>query len=139
MPEKFEIALPWPNRAMSSNARGHWAKKAAAAHKYRYHCKMLSLEVIQAGKWDVKTLREMVAGGAELHVAIDFYPPDRRRRDDNNLPGLFKSGLDGVADALDIDDHLFRTRPFLHRDEIVNGGEVRVVITVKGPTPGDES
>lgn len=137
MPEKFEIRLPWPNRAMSSNARGHWAKKATAAHKYRYHCKMLSLETIQAGKWDVKALREMIAGGAELHVFIDFYPPDRRQRDDNNLPGLFKSGLDGVADALGIDDHLFRTHPFLNRDEIVNGGEVRVIVTTKPSASGD--
>ena len=133
MPDKFEITLDWPSRAMSSNARGHWAKKAKAAAMYRYSCKMISLETIQAGKWDVAALRETVAAGAELHVSLDFYPPDRRRRDDNNLPGLFKSGLDGVADALGIDDHLFRTQPFLHRDEVVNGGEVRVVITTKAP------
>jgi len=133
MPDKFQISLPWPNRAMSSNARVHWAKKATAAHKYRYTCKMISLETIQAGKWDVQALREVVEEGKELHVSIDFYPPDRRRRDDNNLPGLFKSGLDGVADALGIDDHLFRTRPFLHREKIVNGGEVRVTVTTKWP------
>jgi len=133
MPDKFQIILPWPNRAMSSNARGHWAKKANAAHRYRYDCKMTTLDAVRAAGWDVQAIRDAVAGGAELHVPIDFYPPDRRRRDDNNLPGLFKSGLDGVADALGIDDHLFRTRPFLHRDKIVNGGEVRVTVTTKWP------
>lgn len=138
MPEKFKIAMPWPNRAMSSNARGHWAKKANAAHKYRYHCKMLTLEAIQAGRWDIQALQEMVAEGAELHVFIDFYPPDRRRRDDNNLPGLFKSGLDGVADAIGIDDHLFRTHPFFQRDTIVRGGEVTVTITTKWPQADSE-
>jgi crossover junction endodeoxyribonuclease RusA len=137
MPEKLEIRLPWPSRAMSSNARGHWSKKAKAASMYRYTCKMISLETIQAGKWDIQALRDMVAAGTELHVFLDFYPPDRRRRDDNNLPGLFKSGLDGVADALGIDDYLFRTHPFFHRDEVINGGEVRVTITTKKPTAGD--
>lgn len=133
MPEKFEIRLPWPNRALSPNSRGHWSKKAKAAHRYRYDCKMTSLEAIQAGRWDMQSLRDQVAGGYELHVFLDYYPPNRRARDDDNIIAAFKSGRDGLADALGVDDCHFRIHPFLHRDQVVSGGEVRVVITLKGP------
>ncbi len=133
MPEKFEIALPWPNRSLNPNSRGHWSKKAKAAEMYRYTCKMISLETIQAGKWDLQPLRDLVTAGGQLHVDLDFYPPNRRARDDDNIIAAFKSGRDGLADALGIDDCHFRIHPFLHRDEVVNLGEVRVVVTGKGP------
>lgn len=133
MPDKFQISLPWPTKALSPNARGHWSKKAKAAERYRYDCKMTSLEAIQAGKWNVKGLRDLVTGGHELHVFMDFYPPNRRARDDDNVIASFKSGRDGLADALGIDDCHFRIHPFLKRDDVVVGGEVRVVITTKGP------
>ncbi len=134
MPEKLEIILPWPHKALNPNSRGHWSKKARAAEIYRYTCKMISLETIQAGKWDLTPLRELVDAGGEIHVFLDFYPPNRRARDDDNIIAAFKSGRDGLADALKIDDCHFRTHPFLKRDEIVKpGGEIRVVVTGKGP------
>jgi len=134
MPDKFQIILPWPTKALSPNARVHWSKKAKAAERYRYDCKMTSLEYIRAGKWDMKALSDLVAGGYELHVFIDFYPPNRRARDDDNVIAAFKSGRDGLADALGIDDCHFQIHPFLKRDDVVVGGEVRVVITTKGPS-----
>lgn len=101
---------------------------------YRYTCKMISLETIQAGTWDLTPLRELVEAGGEIHVFLDFHPPNRRARDDDNITSAFKSGRDGLADALKIDDCHFRTHPFLKRDEIVRpDGEIRVVITGKGP------
>lgn len=40
-----------------------------------------------------------------LAVLMTFYPPDRRRRDDDNAIGSFKSYRDGIADAIKVDDH----------------------------------
>ncbi|AOY88628.1 hypothetical protein BKP64_10860 [Marinobacter salinus] len=133
MPDKFEITLPWPPKALNPNARGHWRKRHRATEVYRYTCKMISKEAIQEGKWDLQPLRALVEAGGEIHVFLDFYPPNRRARDDDNIISAFKSGRDGLADALGIDDCHFRTHPFLKRDEVVIGGEVRVVITGKGP------
>lgn len=134
MPDKFEIRLPWPPTALSPNARAHWAKKAKTAANYRYTCKLASLAVIQKERWDLQALRDQVEAGGQVHVFIDFYPPNRARRDDDNIIAAFKSGRDGLADALKIDDCHFRTHPFLKRDEVVKpAGEVRVVITGKGP------
>ncbi|WP_417315655.1 hypothetical protein [Cycloclasticus pugetii] len=134
MPDKFEIRLPWPPTALSPNARAHWAKKAKTAANYRYTCKLASKSVLQFKREEVAALKELVSAGGQVHVFIDFYPPNRRQRDDDNVVAAFKSGRDGLADALGIDDCHFRTHPFLHSDKVVKPlGEVRVVITGKGP------
>ena len=133
MSEKWEVTLPWPDKALSPTARGHWAKKSAQAKRYRSACKLKTLAAIRAGGWNVQALRNLVIAGGSVHVFLDFYPPDRRARDDDNVTAAFKSGRDGLADALKIDDCNFRTHPFLHCNEPVKGGAVRVVITGQGP------
>lgn len=110
-----EVILPWPPRALSPNARTHWRAKAPIAKSYKQACWALTLN---AG---------MVAPDTpKLALWLDFYPPDRRHRDDDNLVAAFKSGRDGVAQALGIDDKRFRCFPMVH-DKI--GGYVRVRIT----------
>jgi crossover junction endodeoxyribonuclease RusA len=39
-----------------------------------------------------------------LNVTITFFPPDKRRRDLDNMLASLKSGLDGVSDVVGIDD-----------------------------------
>ena len=134
MPDKFEFILPWPYKSLNPNARVHYAKRAQKAEIYRYTCRLLALETIQKGGYELQPLRDLVESGQQIHVFLDFYPPNRRPRDDDNIIAAFKSGRDGLADALQIDDQHFRTHPYLHRDEIVRpGGEVRVVVTGNGP------
>lgn len=122
---RFVITLPWPSSALSPNARGHWSKKAKAAKAYRQACWAITK---QSG-FDVDW-----AGDAYLWLT--FIPPDRRARDDDNLVAAFKSGRDGVADALGIDDKRFRLRPWLS-DKTRPGGCVELVITM-GPEESNE-
>ncbi|KPB75963.1 Uncharacterized protein AC505_3618 [Pseudomonas syringae pv. maculicola] len=68
----------------------------------------------------------MPAGRALL--SLEFIPPDRRRRDDDNCIAAFKSGRDGVAQALGIDDSRFVTQLQISA-ETVKGGAVRVSIS----------
>lgn len=89
----------WPPRALSPNARVHWSKRSSMAKKYRMHARA-------ATKIHVKAVPE---GRLELRLA--FYPPDLRRRDDDNLIAAFKAARDGIADALGIDDRMFVTVP----------------------------
>jgi crossover junction endodeoxyribonuclease RusA len=56
-----------------------------------------------------------------VHLFIEFMPPDRRARDDDNLIASFKSGRDGMADALGINDKLFRIHPFVSDKTMKNG------------------
>ena len=61
-------------------------------------------------------------------LSLEFIPPDRRRRDDDNCIAAFKSGRDGVAQALGIDDSRFVTQLQISA-ETIKGGAVRVRIS----------
>ena len=43
-----------------------------------------------------------------LNVALVFHPPDKRKRDWDNMIASVKAGLDGLADALKVDDSKWR-------------------------------
>jgi crossover junction endodeoxyribonuclease RusA len=93
----------------------HWAKKSAIAKQYKQACWALTKEACL-----------VVPDGDRIALWLDFYPPDRRARDDDNIIAAFKHGRDGVALALGIDDKRFRTFPYV-QDKI--GGFVRVRLT----------
>lgn len=110
------LILPWPPRDLSPNVRTHWRKKAASAKKYKHAC------------WTLTKESGMVAPDSpKLALWLDFVPPDKRSRDDDNLIASFKHGRDGVALALGIDDKRFRCYPYVRDDRI--GGFVSVRIT----------
>lgn len=113
------LILPWPDRALHPNTRCHWSKRAKAAKSARDGGHLLTL---QAG-WHQMPLPE-----GRLHLWLDFYPPDRRKRDDDGCLSSFKPWRDGIADALGIDDNRFVSHPFV-KDEVRKGGQVVVRIT----------
>lgn len=107
-----EVTLPWPLKALNPNARVHWSVKAKAAKEYRHACHMLARAArLQAPESEV------------IHLHLDFYPPTRRARDDDNVVAMFKSGRDGIADALGINDSRFRTHAVLMTE---TGGKVKL-------------
>jgi len=59
---------------------------------------------------------DYAADGGPITVRLDFFPPSRAKRDDDNVPASFKAGRDGVADALRCDDARFRTITVLHAE-----------------------
>jgi crossover junction endodeoxyribonuclease RusA len=88
-----KIMLPWPPTGLSPNARNHWAKLAKLKKQYREAC-----------FW---TAKEQMLGPIEassLHLTLTFYPPSRRAYDLDNALARIKSGLDGLADVLKVDD-----------------------------------
>lgn len=62
----------------------------------------------------------------KLHVALVFYPPNRRAFDLDNMLARMKSGLDGLCDVLGVDDSKW-SLSIARADEI--GGMVRVTVT----------
>lgn len=88
------ITLPWPPKGLSPNDRLHHYAIAALKKKYREAC---SLKCIVDG------LKPM-QGVEKALVHIVFFPPRKGRRDIDNCLASIKSGLDGVADVLGLDD-----------------------------------
>ena len=111
----IELTLPWPPKALSPNARTHWRAKAPVTKAYKQAC------------WALCKESGMVAPDSpRIALWLDFYPPDRRNRDDDNMIASFKAGRDGLAIALGIDDKRFVMRPFV-QDKI--GGFIKVRLT----------
>lgn len=109
----------WPNRLLSPNVPGHWAKKAAAKKAYRTACKRIVEET-------EGSMPPIPPDGA-VRVSMRFFPPSRRRMDLDNALASMKAGLDGLADGLGCDDSLFR--PSADWGEKV-GGFVEITVEV---------
>ncbi len=68
---------------------------------------------------------EWYSGGLPYRISAQytFYPPDRRRRDQDNYSAAMKAYQDGVADALGVDDSCFQMAAPEWGD-VVRGGKV---------------
>lgn len=114
------VVLPWPPKELSPNARMHYMALHRAKKAYRTAC------WLQARKAGMSAATLMGADEAEVHLI--FYPPDRRNRDMDNMIASMKAGLDGLADALKVDDSAFHVT-FDVSDDI--GGMVKVSVAPK--------
>ena len=120
----MKIILPWPHKHLNPNSRKHWTQKAKATREYRDECYWETIsQVVQPNKFK----KHIIDWEGTIHVIVEFYPPDKRRRDDDNVFASFKAGRDGIADALSVNDRRFRMHPVLS-DETVKGGKVIVLI-----------
>lgn len=89
----MNIILPWPPTGLSPNARLHWAKLARLKKQYRATC-----------AWQARIQGARAIKANALHITVEFVPPTRRAFDLDNALARMKSGLDGLADALKVDD-----------------------------------
>lgn len=109
LPAGPRVIVPFPAVELSPNWRGHWSRLAKVTKNYRRLCWALALEA-------KLTVPAYAGDTGKIAVQIDFFPPNRNARDDDNVPSSFKAGRDGIADALRTDDARFRTTNFLHEE-----------------------
>ena len=111
----YEISFP--SQKLSPNARGHWAMKARVIASYR-----------NESAWLAKGSKIIAPDTGDIAIHLDMYPPNRRR-DKDNTEAAMKSALDGLADALGVNDSRF-IATYTHHEPEKPG---RVVITVRLP------
>lgn len=94
------VELPFPDRRLNpNNSKGkHWAATVALRKAARADAMLLT----KAAGADT-----CFAAGEEVELSITFIQPDRRARDRDNLLAACKPMLDGVADALGVNDSQF--------------------------------
>lgn len=86
------LDLPWPMKELNPNARVHHHELARRKKSFRAACY-------------VATKAAKIAVGPGRHsLFVEFFPPDQRKRDRDNLLASMKPGIDGVAEALGIND-----------------------------------
>ena len=94
------IKLPWPESLLWSNTKAHWIKKSAAKTRSRHGAWIFAL----AAGLQKNTLQP------PIYLRFEFHPPDNRKRDLHNMPETQKAAIDGIQDALGIDDSRFVVR-----------------------------
>ena len=95
------VDVPWPSRALSPNGR---VSPFTLARLKRL-----------AKSYAATATREAIAGravaypvGVRLRYDIVTRPKCRRNRDDDNTVAMLKASLDGIAQALGVDDSQFQ-------------------------------
>jgi crossover junction endodeoxyribonuclease RusA len=111
-----ELQLPFPPRTLSPNARLHWRALAKAKKAYKSECAWTLFQQ-PAPAFD---------DGERIPLRITISPPDKRRRDRDNLQHSLKYALDELACHLGVDDFMFD--PTYRFADPVKGGSVTVVI-----------
>jgi len=84
----------FPNRAKGR----HWAALHATKKAYRENSGWLAKHQI----------RNWTPTADNIALTLTFEMPDRRMRDADNCLAAAKAGLDGLADALQVNDHQFQ-------------------------------
>jgi crossover junction endodeoxyribonuclease RusA len=90
------IVIAYPNKALWPNGRAHWATKAREAKKQR-----------AAAGWATKAAN-LTLGDGPYAVHIVCHPKARGPVPDrDNIIAAAKSAIDGIADALGVNDRHF--------------------------------
>jgi Holliday junction resolvase RusA-like endonuclease len=94
------VTLPFPDRRLNpNNSKGrHWGSGVALRKAARVNAAHLTALASTGVRFEQ---------AHELALVITFVQPDRRARDRDNLLAACKSMLDGVADALGVNDSQF--------------------------------
>lgn len=88
--------LPWPHVALSGHNKGHWHIKAEIVRKHRARAITATVAAKVSIPW--------IAG--DIPIRFRFVPPNRRG-DRTNFPNRLKPYIDGIADALGVNDRRF--------------------------------
>lgn len=113
--------MSWPQKALWPNRPAHWSRRSVARRQQREEAYWATRVAIGSSGWP--STNTIIT---QLPVALTFLEPDRRARDLDNMTAAMKGALDGVSQALGVDDKLFDLR--IARGDVVRGG--RVVIEV---------
>ena len=115
----MSLDLPWPGSDLNPNKRHQWSALAKAKKAYRARCAAIAR---QAG------VGCLPPGLTRLTACLTFCPPDRRPRDLDNMLASMKAGLDGLSDAIGIDDRHWKLT--LDVGAPVTGGMVLVNLEI---------
>ena len=120
-----DVVLDWPAKELGGNSNCHWARKSKITKAHRARAATLVGSYIEKlGDFDPQSLT-----GQRFLVEWHFQPPDRRRRDLDNMLRACKAYQDGCFDVLpeDVDDCAIMV-VVIKKYPPVKGGSVRMIL-----------
>lgn len=90
-PPTWTLRLPWTAPPLTLNSRQHWHAK----HRITREIRTVSAALARANR---------IPKCARIHVKLTYFPRQERTRDADNLVATLKPLIDGLRDALVIDD-----------------------------------
>ena len=108
------LTFSWYPKELSPNNNSHFHIKAKHKAIYKESCFWLTKEA-------------NIPSGDYKELYIIFYKPNRRHMDLDNMLASIKSGLDGMCQALEIDDRCFKKITVEIAEEI--GGMIKIKVT----------
>lgn len=106
------MILPWPDKILNPNVKKHWAIKARAVKIHRNIAYTIAK-------------KDKITPGTSIEIV--FCPPDHRHRDRDNMLAMCKAYLDGIADAIEVNDRHFDLDK-IKKIPPVKGGYVEIII-----------
>lgn len=94
----IHLDFPSPDLFPNRTKGRHWG----ALHQKKKDARELAFFLTE------QQSRGWVPSGGTFEMTVVFQMPDRRKRDTDNLLAAAKSALDGMAQALEIDDFQFQ-------------------------------
>jgi crossover junction endodeoxyribonuclease RusA len=110
--DRKTLVLPWPDSRLSPNNR--------ARHRYLTGVRTIARNT---GYCAALAAGLQIPDRTPLHMYLTFNPPNYRRRDIDNLLSSSKAALDGIFQALGVDDSNVRITT-LEMGKPVKGGQV---------------
>lgn len=107
------LTFAWFPKELNPNSSCHFHVKAKKKAIYKTDC-----------YWLTKMANIPKADYTEMHII--FYKPNRRHMDLDNMLASMKSGLDGMCQALEIDDRCFKKITVEISENI--GGMVKIML-----------
>jgi hypothetical protein len=101
----LKITLPIPDIRISPNGKCHWSVKAKLVKRHRSNALLTTLEALQG-----RTPPTPVA------YTFAYYWPSTRRDDDNAIASG-KPYMDGICQAMRVDDKALRFRELFHHSD----------------------
>lgn len=95
----MKLELPFPPASLSGHNTGSWYGKSGTVAKYRADAALLTKDAARKQGY-------VAPATGDIAISFTFVPPDRRG-DRCSFPNRLKPQIDGIADALKINDARF--------------------------------
>lgn len=117
----FVVELPYPSPVLSPNSpKRHWRAKQSEKQTAK-----------TVAYYQAFPFRSTFSGADKLQMFLTIYPPNKVRRDLDNVFAAMKSAIDGVCQGLEIDDFQIR-RVTLEWGTVVKSGAVKLELKQYG-------